>query len=123
MTAIISCKKTDTKVPGADETIIGKWELRKSICGWSGSANFPAGNGTTITFSSGGQYNATGTRIASGVYRLSTFTNSQSQIENRLYLGGNWDQEFTFSVTGNTLKLDENAFIDDGCEYNYQKLL
>lgn len=118
---MVSCKKTDTDLP-LEQAVIGKWELRNSFCGWGGFTNFPAGNGTTITFNSNGQYIATGTRTDSGVYRLSTRTNGQGQIENVLHLGGNWNQEFRFSVTGNTFKLDENAFIYDGCEYGYQKL-
>ena len=121
LTAIVSCHKTDTDLP-VEQAIIGKWELRSSFCGWGGSTNYPAGNGTTIIFSESGQYTAAGTRIDSGVYRLSTRTNGQGQMENLLYLGGNWNQEFRFSLSGNTFKLDENAFIADGCEYNYQKL-
>ncbi len=121
MTGIISCKKTNSDVL-MESSITGKWELRTSICGWSGSTNFPAGNGTTISFNSNGQYTATGNRIDNGVYRLSTRTNGQGQVENILFLGGNWNQELRFSISGNTLKLNENAFIYDGCEYDYQKL-
>ena len=123
MTTVTSCKKTCIDDLPAEQTIIGKWELRNSFCGWGpGPVNHPAGNGTTITFNSNGQYMATGTRNDSGVYRLSTRTNGQGQIENLLYLGGNWNQEFRFSLTGYTFKLDENAFIYDGCEYGYQKI-
>lgn len=124
MTTIIGCKKTADDIPliPVEEAVIGNWELHSSICGWSGAMNYPAGNGTTITFGSNGQYRATGNRIDSGLYRLSTRTNSQGQIENFLYFGGNWNHEFRFSITGNIFKLDENAFIADGCEYSYQKL-
>lgn len=122
--AIISCKKTDVNSPiePVENSIIGKWELRKSICGWGGSTNYLQGNGTTITFSSNGQYTAVGTRVYSGTYQLSTRINSQGQTENLLYLGGNWNWQCRFSINSNTLKLDENAFIYDGCEYNYQKI-
>lgn len=64
----ISCKKESTPISSA---IIGTWELRTAYNGWTGTTNYPPGNGNYFKFTNSAfEIDTNRVIVASGTYML-----------------------------------------------------
>lgn len=139
---VSGCAKIESKnsiIKGQHESgISGTWELRQ-LTGQIGTKQFPAGNGTTITFD---ETEYTGTGAEFGIFGRSNFPlNGKYEIvedgsvkesvgleipagefQQRFVLNGDTTEKFFFHLKGNQLRIMSGYFpLDSGVELVYEK--
>ena len=67
LVSLFSCRRS-----GDLNTIVGSWELRKSVGGFAGTINYPPGNGHIYSFAPNGTYTLSNNGVVgeSGTYEL-----------------------------------------------------
>jgi hypothetical protein len=122
LTALLGCHKTTD--PGncyPSDSYVGKWELRIQQCGWSGETTYAPGNTNTLNLNGNEQFTATGVLADTGTYQVVPWQNPQGQTVPLLKLNGSDTRQFELGLKGDSLTLDVNAFIADGCGYIYKR--
>jgi hypothetical protein len=110
---LLSCKKTEVTI---QDRIIGKWELRKTSSGWTGTINYSPGNGyiTEFTETTYSTYN-NAQLDDSGFYTIIKDTVSN---KDRIIYNGVVSQPKTFiSITDNKLSFSINIIDAGGSVY------
>jgi hypothetical protein len=113
---LFSCRK---EALSTKDFIVGKWELRKTFGGWTGTTTYQAGNGNILEFTktnfssySNGQLNE------SGSYSIVKDTTMDGSLEDRvIYYGISTGPKMFVRIDGEKLNFSLHVVDGGGSEY------
>lgn len=121
---LFSCKK-DKDIRNIKEDIAGSWELRKSFS-FSGTQNYPAGNGSIFVFDQNDNYQrkAHDTLIVSGHYSIKKQKDCYERETNyAFYLSEVSSGGYQYiDIKNDTLVFSTSNCLSDGAVIFYQRL-
>jgi hypothetical protein len=113
---LFGCKKEE---PTFQDRLAGKWELRTTFGGWTGTTSYPNGNGNRLEFTKKtfSRYE-NGQLSESGTYDVIRDTAWYGPVGDRIIYNGRREGMITFfTLEGDKLSFSQKAMDGGGSEY------
>lgn len=104
--------------------IVGNWELRKEVGGIAGTIDYPPGNGTIYSFTSGGKYKLRykGVTSDSGAYTLKPIALTHNWYLKFNSTRNNYDWVDSVTINGNQLIFFPRIVCCDAPTITYERI-